>query len=323
MNQIKKIKSIILGVLLVVSILAVINPVSAYSIQGAIDAAPVGGVVIVPAGTYHETINITKAITLQGADKATTIIKPAASGTEWISIQASDVHIKNLTFDGTGYSITRAITTRGSGSITNCIIKNIADPDVWEYDGKGIYIHWDTSGQNWELSGNEFRNIKRIGIAIYAAGNKATISNNIFLGNGAGDWVEYAIQVEEGSIAYIDGNNISNYGGVVSPWDSAGILVSSYFAPKSTAYITNNTIFNNTIGIAVGYVDDVTLTDTSIVSLKCNNIFNNKYRIVDVSGTTVKELPCSSQLPMGRILGILRSNYSKNNGNGGNASGTD
>lgn len=320
MNKIKKIKSIILGVLLIVSILTILNPVSSYSIQGAIDAAPVGGVVIVPAGTYNETITITKSITLQGADKSTTIIMPAANGTEWISIQASDVHIKNLTFDGTGYNVYQAITTRGSGSITNCIIKNIRQQ---QYRGIGIRVWHETTGQEWEISDNKFINIERIGVYVGGQGNIARISNNILEGSGVGDWLQYGVEVGRSGLAYIENNHISKYQGDESGWGSSGILVTAAYGPKSTAYITGNTITNNTTGVAVGYVNTTKLTDDSIVTLKCNKIYNNIYGIEKVGGATVIELPCSSQLPMGRILGIIRSNHSKNNGNGGNSSGTD
>ncbi len=305
----KKIKSIIIGILLIVSILTIVNPVSAYSIQGAIDAAPVGGTVIVPAGTYTETITITKAITLQGADKSTTIIMPAADGTEWISIQASDVHIKNLTFDGTGYNIYQAITTRGSGSITNCIIKNIREK---QYRGIGIRVWHETTGQEWEISGNKFINIERIGVYVGGQGNIARISNNILEGSGVGDWLQYGVEVGRSGLAYIENNHISKYQGDETDWGSAGILVTAAYGPKSTAYITGNTITKNTTGVAVGYVNKTKLTDDSIVTLKCNKIYDNIYGIEKVGGPTVIELPCSEKLPVNKFLTILRDNRCKN-----------
>lgn len=338
----KKIKSIVLGVLLIVSILAIVNPVSAATLEvgpgkthatinAAVAAAFAGDTILVYPGTYNENITIDKSLTLQGVDKDTTIVKPSANAFEWITINTSNVHLKNLTFDGDGYIIRQAITTRGSGSISNCIIKNIDYTPTESYQGYGIYIHYGTAGQDWEINGNKFENIKRIGVALFGVevsgpNNKATISNNIFLGNGDGDWVEYAIQVEEGGLAYIDGNNISNYRGVVSIWGSAGILVSNLFGqyaanPKvqSTAYITGNTITNNTTGVTVGYVDKDTPTDNSMVTLKCNNIFNNKYRIQKVAGTTVNELPCPTTLPMNKFVSIFKKNFEKKHGKSENS----
>ncbi len=50
------------------------------SIQEAVDAARPGDSILVLAGTYHESVNITKPLTLRGAG-ATTVIAPPAPGT--------------------------------------------------------------------------------------------------------------------------------------------------------------------------------------------------------------------------------------------------
>ena len=55
------------------------------TLQYAIDNAPVGGIIKVEAGTYNQTVNITKPLTLQGAGAARTIIDGSSIDTEAMS----------------------------------------------------------------------------------------------------------------------------------------------------------------------------------------------------------------------------------------------
>lgn len=284
----KKIESVIIEMLLLVSILTVINPVSAATIvvnpgvgtpiQDAINAANAGDTILVNDGTYNENIVIDKSLTLIGNSKTTTIIKPEANATNWILIQATDVHIKNFTFDGDGFSIRSGIRTQGSGSITNCIIKNIYQA---KYLGFGISFDYNVTGQDWQITGNEFHDIERVGVWVGGQGNKATISGNIIEGNGEGDWVGYGIEVEDRAVAYIEDNHISGYKGVASSdgSESAAIMITSYFGPNPKAYITGNTLTDNTTGILVGYEEG----DTSFITANNNNISGNEYGIVNVT----------------------------------------
>jgi len=324
----KKIKSIVLGVLLIVSILAIVNPVSAATLEvgpgktyatinAAIGAAGNGDTILVYPGTYTENITINKSLTLQGVDKDATIVKPSASADEWITINASNVHLKNLTFDGSGYNIGRAITTRGgSGSVTSCVIKNIKQN---QYIGIGIRVWHETSGQRWTISGNKFQNIERIGIYVGGQDNIATISNNILEGNGEGNWLQYGVEVGRSGQANIENNHISKYQSDESGWESAGILVTAAYGPKSTAYIMGNTVVKNKYGVYIGYVSKDKLTDDSIVTLKCNTIFDNTYNIKKVGGATVNELPCLNELPMNKFVSIFKKNFEKNHGKSENS----
>jgi nitrous oxidase accessory protein NosD len=284
----KKFNSIILGAIFLVSLLELINPVSAATIvvnpgigtpiQDAINAANAGDTILVNAGTYNENIVIDKSLTLIGNSKTTTIIKPEANATNWILIQSTGVNIKNFTFDGEGFSIRSGIRTQGSGSITNCIIKNIHQA---KYLGFGISFDYNVTGQDWQITGNEFHNIERVGVWIGGQGNKATISGNIIEGNGEGDWVGYGIEVEMSAVAYIEDNHISGYKGVASSdgSESAAIMITSYFGPNPKAYITGNTLTDNTTGILVGYEEG----DTSFITANNNNISGNKYGIVNLT----------------------------------------
>jgi len=138
----KKIKSIIIGILLIISILTVLNPVSAYSIQGAIDAAPVGGTVIVPAGTYTENIVINKSLTLIGENKETTKIKPSNNDNPVVWIKASNVTIKNLTVYNDAYTSESTQSglvdiANGTTGISNITIENTIIGPAMKADGTG------------------------------------------------------------------------------------------------------------------------------------------------------------------------------------------
>jgi len=216
-------------------------------------------------------IVIDRDLTIKGQSSAITIIKPTASTINWFVIQAGvDFHLSEVTLDGTGYNIRAAIRTHGSGSISDTIIENIRHA---QYLGWGIALTWSTSGQSWTISGNEFRNIERVGILVDGAGNSAAISGNTITGNGDGDWVGYGVEVGDGAYAEIAGNTISGYRGVASSDGSvsSGILVTSYFGPNPEAAITGNDFHSNTSGIHVGYLAG----DTSKVVANFNNVFSN------------------------------------------------
>jgi len=66
------------------------------TIQEAINAANLGDIIQVSAGTYHELLNVNKTIQLIGEDPNTTIIDGDEAGTV-ITITASDVQIRGFT----------------------------------------------------------------------------------------------------------------------------------------------------------------------------------------------------------------------------------
>ena len=101
------------------------------------------------------------------------------------------------------------------------------------------------------------------------------INGNTFTGKGAGDWLDYGVEVGGGAQATITGNTFTNNLGVASSdgSTSAGILATTYYGGGTAAAINGNTFTNNFTAIAVGY--DV--TDTSTVTAHDNCISGNEY----------------------------------------------
>lgn len=240
-----------------------------------------GDTVLVAAGTYTEVgqIVINKNLTVVGADKTATIIKPAqdtgdsssADARGWFLVPAGiTFNLGNVTLDGTGKLIYMGLYYWGNGTVNNCIISNIkyneSGPD---YQGRGMIIKG-----NVNVSNSTFTEMGRIGVQYFGGGG--TASGNTFTGKGAGNWLDYGFDIGNGAIVNVQNNTISNDTGVVGTDGSAAVLVSTYFGPGTTATIAGNTLTDNSMGIAVG----VDTADTSAVVAHNNTISANAFGIV-------------------------------------------
>ncbi|MDZ7742417.1 MAG: hypothetical protein U5Q03_11870 [Bacteroidota bacterium] len=186
----------------------IVVPIIFSSIQDAIDAASENDVIEVAAGTYVEIgqIVIDKNLTINGADKTTTIIKPdqntGSSGDArgWFLVnEGFTFNLSNVTLDGTGYDIYQAIRDKGTGTIDNCTFKEIKHPG---YAGFAIAA-FGTTDMNVDISNCTFTEIGRVGVLYYGTGITAsTFSGNTYIGKGDGDWLDYALDLGAGAIGY-------------------------------------------------------------------------------------------------------------------------
>jgi parallel beta-helix repeat protein len=129
-----------LGLLLVVGLLFAAAPVGqaqaaildvcpsgcTYStIQAAINAASAGDTVSVAAGTYVENVVVNKAITLQGAGYADTIVV------------ATDGNATPLTFNTSGATVSGFHITHNYTQ---------AELDAWSFNNSGVVFYQNTTG---------------------------------------------------------------------------------------------------------------------------------------------------------------------------------
>ena len=259
------------------------------TIQEAIDAAIPGDMICVLPGTYVETgqIVINKDLTIVGTDKPTTIIKPnqdtGSSGDPrgWILVNPGiELNLQHVTLDGSGFKIWQGVRYQGHGSISDCIIKNIKYEESGpSYAGTGVVAFGDG---DVDIKDCEFSQIGRVGVLYYGAGiTNSEFSGNTYTGKGAGDWLDYGVEVGAGAKAKIENNIISDCIGIASvdSSTSAGILVSTYFGSGTQADITSNEISDSDTGIAVGYDS----SDTSIVIAHLNNFLGNNYGVASTN----------------------------------------
>ncbi len=260
-------------------------------IQNAINEAATASTINIAAGpAYVESgqIVINKNLSIVGADKATTIIKPAQDtgagnhmdANAWILVNSGvTFNLSNVTLDGSGKLINHGILSHGHGVINNNKFTHIAYNQSGP-DYKGIAI--ELYGSDMTVSNNSFDNIGRIGVYT-GFGSVATISGNTYTGKGAGNFLDYAFEVGRNGQATISGNNIISGNIGVASVDgstSAGILVTTYFGPAQ-ATITGNTITGNTDGIHVGYDG----SDASVVVATKNNLSSNSKGVVSTHPT--------------------------------------
>ena len=254
------------------------------TIQGAINAETTeeNYTVHVTAGTYEEAdqIVINKNLSIVGADRDTTIIKPAQNtGSDgdargWFLVEAgNEFNLSNVTLDGEGMNVHQAIRSHGSGTINNNHIKNIR---YAQHVGLGMV---GMDGSDMTFSNNTFINIERIGMMAFGTGTNAEIIGNTYTGKGEGNYVDYGIEIGGGAAATITGNTITDAGPSTSDdFSSAAISVTSLYAAPgeaSSAVITGNTLINNEIGIIAGYGADA----PDVVIANSNNIAGNSWGI--------------------------------------------
>jgi hypothetical protein len=249
-------------------------------IQAEIGIAQSGDTVLVGDGTYTEMgqIVISKDLTMVGADKLTTILKPGQNtGTSgdartWILVNAGvEFNLSNVMLDGSGKLVETAFLSHGTGVFENNIVKNMY---YNKYVGRGVALY----GGNMTIRNNSFSNIQRIGMYAALPGTtSAVFDGNTYVGKGPGDWLDYGIELEAGAHAEIMNNTISDAVGVAASdgSTSAGLYLSTFFAPGTSMNAHNNILLNNTVGIAVGYYEN----DTSTTVATHNKFEGNEFGI--------------------------------------------
>jgi hypothetical protein len=182
-----------------------------------------------------------------------------------------------MVFDGTGFSIYQAVRIGATGAVvTNCTFQHIRALPAAAYDGRGIVsINATTT-----VSGCQFSDIGRIHIHLFGpSGTPSTVSGSVFAGKGAGDWLDYAVELGGGAHGTLTANQITDCTGVaVSDGSgSAGVLVTDFFAPGTAATLANNAIGASSAAVVVGYLP----TDMSTAAITDNDLSGNAFGVVN------------------------------------------
>ncbi len=253
------------------------------SIKAAIAAAKNGDVVNVDPGTYVEgpQVVVNANVTVVGASKSTVIVTPStntgASGDArgWFLVNPGKTfNLSGVTLDGSGKLVNIGILSKGPGTITENILKNIGYNPSSDYAGRGIAFY----DVNMTVSDNALSNIGRIGIYMYGTGvTNGLVTNNTFTGKGTGNWLDYGIEVEGAAHAVITGNTVTDCKGIatVDGSTSAGVLATTYFAAGTQVNATDNTFTNNTSGLAIGYDP----TDVTVATITGNDFTGCEYGV--------------------------------------------
>ena len=213
-------------------------------IKNAITLTNSGDILVLEDGTYAETGQIVipagKDLTIIGRGQpiivpASPITTTSADSTSappssigwWYVATGANLSLQNVILDGAGSQIFAGIFGEGTGTIDGCVLRNIAQSG---YHGFGLWLQ-----NNWTVTNNTFNNMGREGVMFkYSSVTKGLASGNIYNGKGAGDWLDYGIELSAGAVATITNNTISNCIGVASTdgSTSGAVQISTYYADR-------------------------------------------------------------------------------------------
>ncbi|HOW25962.1 MAG TPA: right-handed parallel beta-helix repeat-containing protein [Bacteroidales bacterium] len=221
------------------------------TIQSAIDAATAGDEIHVCAGTYYENLSVTKGISLIGAGRNITFVKPAtADYTLKIKGNAGmtgNVLVEGFTFEDTDHMHWCIVETDHIPSASTLTFQNNRITDCTEY------AWWDYHSHGALLCQNNIFDHVWAGIQLEGWDTSpVTIQNNEFTAlhyaDGDPNYIPFAINpFTYGGLnctnAYtISGNYIHDFSD-----GGAGIVFNGGYSGKTPANYTNVTINANTI----------------------------------------------------------------------------
>ncbi|MCJ2555747.1 MAG: right-handed parallel beta-helix repeat-containing protein [Candidatus Thermoplasmatota archaeon] len=218
------------------------GPGNYSSIQGAIDMASSGDTVFVYSGTYNETVEVRKTLSLVGENKYTTVITDETEGGV-VRVSGYRSNVTGFTVINTG----QQYTDHGiSVSCEGCLISGNR---ILASEGVGIILRgsWTTTVSDNTVVDGGYGIYSWAGIGNLVTANRLesvwegihadfpeylTIANNTVLNNGY-----FGIWLFSGDYSSVLGNNISH--------NSCGLWLEG----SRWALIANNTFIDNQQGI--------------------------------------------------------------------------
>jgi len=261
----RKIKGGIITTMFLISLLVVINPVSAavhhvysgQSIQTAINSASSGDTIYVHAGTYNENLTIGKDLSLIGDGAFVTTIDGSGAV---ISVNGVVVNISGFTVRNGIYGI--YCYNNASGTITNNTIT-----------GNTLYGIVNVSSSNPTITNNTITGSQS---GIYNSSSSPTITNNTITGNQL-NGIHNSSSSPTITNNTITGNQYGIYNSSSSPTITNNTITGNtqygIYNSSSSPTITNNTITANRHGIA-NYSSSPTITNNTVTGNSGEGIDN-------------------------------------------------
>ncbi|MCB1490547.1 MAG: tandem-95 repeat protein, partial [Rhodobiaceae bacterium] len=272
------------------------------TIQDAVDAANAGDTILVGDGTFDLTsagsatpgqLVIDKDLTIIGQGMASSTIQAVAdTGTSGdargmvLVTSGVTLNVSKLTVDGNGHSIWQGFRDYGSGTFDAVKFTDIQYGSGGpQYNGTAIAVFGGGAGQNVDVVNSVFTDIGRVGVLYFGADVSGNFEGNGYTGKGAGDHLDYALDISAGADVTVVNNTITDNLGVASSDGSisAGVLVTTFFGAGTEATFTGNTFTDNTYGVVAGFDE----TDASTLGFGAGNSFAGGAGGVSVTGNTV------------------------------------
>lgn len=252
------------------------------TIQAALNAASEGDTIAVAAGSYFESLTVTKSVSLEGAGKESTVLDGSAGRSRQLPtvlIRGSkSVTIKGFAIQGGRRGI--AVEQSADVTIENNKIQRNARQGILVNENSQVHIRNNEIIENINDTGNfVMRSIQVFGPTAQATLVANTIANNTGFG----------LVVSFGARAQLEGNRIANngYAGVISidegyvemNGDTIEAIRPGAAAPGAAA--------SNGQGIVVDLYSAFVLKNVTIRNNPGDGLALSAHSIVDLSETTV------------------------------------
>ncbi len=289
------------------------GPATAYGtdafsvIQDGIDAVAVGGTVNVLDGTYNENLVVDKTLDLVGAGHSVVTVYPAASNpnpvgangsslpgvgeSSLVLVQANDVEITGMTFDGDNPGLTSGVVVNGAdvdarnGIITDHnTVSLVTGLEIHDTTVRNIYLRGIQSGTDFgtfDIHDNTVTNVagEPGSIAIFNFGGSGNISNNFV--NLANDGI--AANWSVGTT--ITGNQVTNSASGIHT-DNAG----GYGAGSVADLIEGNIVADGAGSDSYGIFTFASYTSPLVKSNIISDVQTGLAALGDFGGTPTFEL---------------------------------